>query len=336
MFKNYKKLCEFLECKTLGGNSKKAQLEELQTYCEIKKSGHSFEVLKVYGSPIEIKEKRGRIGVYNELLPLIITDFLINMQQSVSYITRNDMLKSLAMVNENYEYGSKNVKALSEYTQIKESVVSDFYNTSSSNFKRVLETALDKLQSERTIFYSKVYMLSVETGEGRTLIEANDSHVADILEYSKLALKEMGYTSMNQIRANDKLWGRHNRIVIKKFNEDYLPYGFELHYFYISYKIIVNQKYIEQDHNEMLDRVLLDQERDGKKNELNEMICSRLLDSAIKRKENSFKNKNIHTQVMRNDALYIQNNQMLIDLLVNQETTKNSRSIETAISSRKS
>lgn len=330
-FKNYKMLCEFLESKVLSGKSKKYQMEELQTYCRIQKSGHSFTILEVYGTPIEIKEKRGRIGVYNELLPLIITDFLINTQQDISYITRSDMLKSLAMVNANYDYGSKNVKAISEHTQINEKIVHDFYNTSSSNFKRILETALDKLQNENTIFYTKVYMLSVETTQGRDLIEANDGHVKAILEYSKDALQEMGYQSMNQIRVNDILWNKHNRIVVRKFNDFYIPLGMELHYFYISYKIIVNKKYIEQDHNQMLNNVLTSQERLSRKNELNDIICSRLLESAAKRKEIAYKSKNLQTQIMRNDSLYVHNNQTLIDLLVSNDMDKNKGSIQNAI-----
>lgn len=330
-FKNYKVLCKFLECSVLSGKSKKYQMEELQTYCRIQKSGHSVTVLEVYGTPIEIKEKRGRIGVYNELLPLIITDFLINTQQDVSYITRSDMLKNLAMVNENYDYGSKNVKAISEHTQINEKIIHDFYNTSSSNFKRILETALDKLQSENTIFYNKVYMLSVETTEGLNLIEANDNHVKAILEYSKDALQEMGYDSMNQIRVNDILWNKHNRVIVKKFNEEYIPLGLELNYFYISYKIIVNKKYIEQDHNQMLNDVLTSQERLNRKNELNDIICNRLLESAAKRKEIAHKSKNLQTQIMRNDSLYIQNNQTLIDLLVSSDRAKNNGSLQNAI-----
>src|SRR5690606_38642818 len=123
------------------GDSKKAQLKQIESYFRLQKSGHSFTIMEVYKQQNEIIDNRGGSGVYNELLPLIITDYLLGREQSLHYITRNALLTNVQLINRNYSYGSKNRKEVSMKANVNEEVVHDFYNTSNSNFKSILETA---------------------------------------------------------------------------------------------------------------------------------------------------------------------------------------------------
>lgn len=51
--KSYRQLCELLEIEITGGNSKKAQLKELERFVKYHKEGNKFIVDEVYSEPLE-------------------------------------------------------------------------------------------------------------------------------------------------------------------------------------------------------------------------------------------------------------------------------------------
>lgn len=56
--KSYRQLCELLEIEITGGNSKKAQLKELERFVKYHKEGNKFIVDEVYSEPLEKIDRR--------------------------------------------------------------------------------------------------------------------------------------------------------------------------------------------------------------------------------------------------------------------------------------
>ena len=322
--KNYKELCEHLEMDVKGGKAKKLQLAELERYCKMMKVGHTFRIVEVYESALVKEESRGSKGFYTELLQLLIADYLLLANKPVQYVTTNAMLSNINMINQNYAYGYKNMKALAEYTQIDEQVVYDFYNTSSSNFRSTFQLALDKLVKKRAMFYSNVIMVAVQTGESTKIetMEANEHQIQEIIETEREVLLELEYEDMKQVRFNQARWDKFNRLVVKRYNEKTEEDGIILHYYYTAYKIIVNEKFIEKDHNTLMKTVLPLLERQQTRNEMNQIVCERLLENAKKRRNLIESTSNYKTQQARHSFTYVDDNIKLIELLIKKETNE--------------
>ena len=56
--KNYKELCELLDCKINAGDSKKSQLKELERHVKYHKEGNKFIVDEIYTNPKEKQDNR--------------------------------------------------------------------------------------------------------------------------------------------------------------------------------------------------------------------------------------------------------------------------------------
>lgn len=337
-FKNYKEMCNHLEMEVKGGKAKKLQLAELERYCKTMKVGHTFRIVEVYETAIVKEESRGSKGFYTELLQLLIADYLLLANKPIQYVTTNTMLSNINMINQNYAYGSKNIKALAEYTQIDEQVVYDFYNTSSSNFRSAFQLALDKLVKKRAMFYSNVIMMAIQTGDNLKIeiVEANEKQIQEIIETEREVLLELGYEEMKQVRLNQATWDKFSRLVVKRYNKKVEEDEISLHYYYTAYKIIVNEKFIEKDHNTLMKTVLPLLERQQTKHEMNQIVCERLLENAKKRRNLIESTSNYKTQQARHSFTYVDDNIKLIELLIRKETNEIlSKSITKSLNSRK-
>lgn len=58
VIKNYKELCKLANMDVKAGDSKKAQLKELERYCEYTRIGNKFVIKEVYDKPKEKEDKR--------------------------------------------------------------------------------------------------------------------------------------------------------------------------------------------------------------------------------------------------------------------------------------
>lgn len=108
--KNYKELCSILEIKAEAGNSKKAQLKELERFINYHKEGNRFIIDEVYKEVKEklIKDKSKEMIIFNinkgnyskEMFPLV-KDF-VGINSSEVYFSRSYMMDSLKLKNNNY------------------------------------------------------------------------------------------------------------------------------------------------------------------------------------------------------------------------------------------
>jgi hypothetical protein len=311
IFKNYKHLCEVLEMEVKNGaKGKQYQLKELERFCKLKKEGRRFIIEEVYESPLPKTDERkqGNNNVYGELIQLLILDLLAQTDKGTITISRSKLLRSIDMTNINYGHCGENVPTLARYIKAEEAVVYDFYNTSNSNFKNSVESALKKLEDKRIVTYTTVTKVCDENGSLRL---ATDEEKELILEYEKSVLDELGFKQVSQVRCSSK-WKEYKNKV-KKLLQKYSDINFH----YIAYHITVNQKYIDQELEHLTDLLLSDLQRAKNKFELNTTVCENLLSNAKKRhsKASQF---SVHNKMKkyRNKDSYIEKIEKLIDLLI--------------------
>ena len=81
--KNYKELCTLLELDVKAGNSRKAQIKELERFIDYEKKGHSFIVKEIYSEPLEVDDARsnGNNRKYDS--------FITTHQNKCKYILNN-------------------------------------------------------------------------------------------------------------------------------------------------------------------------------------------------------------------------------------------------------
>ena len=131
IIKNYKELCSILGLETKSGDSKVAQLKELERYFSYKRDGHKFIIEEIYQKPlpkIDGRTQRNvsdltrymtevlvrRLSNQNDDIYKYATDIVSGTANSVVYhqdvacqsnriyLSKNTMLKLLGMVNDVY------------------------------------------------------------------------------------------------------------------------------------------------------------------------------------------------------------------------------------------
>lgn len=315
VFKNYKELCKELEIEVKQGNSKKTQIKEIERYCLLEKKGHNIIIKEVFSVPLPERKGRGRNNVYGDLLQLLVTDYLIDTwKRTEKYtitMTRNALLEEVKMINHNYSICSANVTHLSTLTQIDSNVIYDFFNSTNSTFKYSLESCLDNLRNNALIMYSKITIVADSKGNHRNATEIEKEK---ILIAEKEALTELGYKRISQVRVS-KNWENFKRLVKTKLKD---TEKCEFEYYYSSYEIIMNRKEIENSHNEMLIKTLSLIEREESKDNLNAIICDRLLENAINRRSKTKIESPLFQLRHRDD--YVENNEKLISILIDKSS----------------
>jgi hypothetical protein len=313
-FKNYKELCHVLEMEIKSStDSKKAQMKELSRFCTFNKSGHKFIIEEVFENPLPKIENRGKSegsrnnnSVYGEMIQLLILDLLARCRSGHLSISRGKLMLTINMVNSNYSTGGEYAKRLSKYTEIEEAIIYDFYNTSNSNFKSAVETALNNLMDRRVIWYDTVTKVA-EAGTNRHRL-ATDEEKELIMKYEKSILDELGYERVSQVRCS-KHWRLFKKKVKKLLNNNS-----EIKYYYFAYNITVYEEYLQEARKKILSYLLEDIDRDEYKGELNATIYFNLIENAKKRHEKGFTSRKMGEYRQR--ETYVDDIKKLLDLLI--------------------
>jgi hypothetical protein len=317
-FKNYKELCSVLGIEIKSStNSKNSQLRELSRHCKYNKVGHKIFIEEVYTTPILKVENRGksegsRNYIYGDMIQLLILDLLAQCRNGQLSISRSKLMLTINMINTNYSPCGEYTKKLSKYTEIEEAIIYDFYNTSNSNFKSAVETALNHLMDKRIIWYDMV----TKVCEMKTRIHrlATQKEKEIIRDSEKLILDELGYKQVSQVRCS-KHWKLFKKKVKTLLNED----G-QIQYYYFAYDIYANEKYLQEERKELLNYLLEGVERDEYKGELNATIYYNLIENAKKRHQNVLTSSKMSKYRLSNE--YVEDIKTLVDLLID-DTTEN-------------
>ncbi|CAM3677353.1 hypothetical protein GCM10009865_47430 [Aeromicrobium ponti] len=303
-YKNYKALCEALEMKTQTGNGRKAQFKELERHCKLVKSGHSITVIEIYEEALEKVENRGRSSVYGNMIQFLITDLLARTKKGHLSISRNKLLETVNMINENYGFCSQNVKSLSRYANIEEHIIYDFYNTSNNNFKSAIETTLNNLQDKRVLWYETIIKVR-ESGIHR---EATRDEKDIIWACEKEMLNELSYESVSQVRTS-KHWGKFKKETAKLIRKQ-----INIDFYYHAYNISINENYISKERDKLMELMLEDSKKDDIKNDLNATVIQHFMKNAENRHDKAFSPKKMGKH--RLSEKYTIKIKKLIDLLI--------------------
>jgi len=101
--KNYKELCMLLGEETKNGSAKVAQLRRWSKYFKFYKEENkkSYIIEEIYNTPIDLKENRGRTGIYLNDIKALLLHLLSTNGGSLSYLMKI-WLYALGLVNINY------------------------------------------------------------------------------------------------------------------------------------------------------------------------------------------------------------------------------------------
>jgi hypothetical protein len=308
-FKNYKELCLELGLEVKKSvDTKNAQFKELSRYCKFNKIGHKIIIEEVYEKPLPKTENRGKNSIYGNLIQLLICDLLAQCKGHVS-ISKSKLMHTLGMVNRNYNECKEMVLKLSAYSDIDEKVIYDFYNTSSSSFKSIIETALNSLMDKRVIMFNKIIKIK-ELDKSYTRV-ATETELQTIMKIEKEILEELKYKQISAVRIS-KDWRKFKDKVTKSLHEQS-----NINFYYTAYDIAINEKYIIEERNYLINLLLEQVARQKSKDELNQLIYVNLLLNAQKRHEMAFTSKKMGR--IRMPESYIENFKKLADLLIDKD-----------------
>ncbi|ARJ76184.1 MULTISPECIES: hypothetical protein [Bacillus] len=318
-FKNYKVLCGELGLEVKrSGDSRKAQFKELERYCTYSKVGHSIIIEEVFEQPLQKIKRQGNNTVYSELLQLLILDMLAQSKNGNISISKGRLIKSVSLVNQNYKYCFEKRKSLARYANTDTEIVKDFYDSSNNSFKKAVVQALNKLVEKRLIMYDVITKVC-EKGKFRPR-KASSAEKKMIMACEKKVLDELGYKELSHVRVS-RHWNE-----FKRRSETLLKECSNLKYYFAAYDITANDKYIENECEELIGFLLKEIERVDYKEKLNHTACSKLLKNAEGRHKKSY--SIFRENNYRISENYIRDFKKLIDLLINEDAESISYEIE--------
>jgi hypothetical protein len=310
-FKNYKDMCTTLGWEIKNStNSKNAQYKELARYCKYNKIGHKIIIEEVYETPLPKLDGRGENNnIYGNLIQLLITDLLAQCDGHIS-ISRSKLMNTIGMVNCNYSECRELVQKLAKYTEIDEKIIYDFYNTSTSSFKSVIETSLNSLMDKRVIMYNKI--IKVTEKERYAPRMATEKELQLIMKIEKDTLEQMGYKQLSHVRMS-RDWKN-----FKERTNNLLHKSSDINYYFTAYDITIHEEYIVKERNELINLLLEQIKRQETKSELNQLVYAQLLLNAQKRHEKAFTSKKMGK--VRMNKSYIDDFERLANLLIDKNT----------------
>jgi hypothetical protein len=351
-------LCEVLNIEYKNNTrAKRSQLKELECFFDISKNKTWYTINKIYQTPLEKTETRGggNKTEYIKTIELLILDLLVQEKNNGNiFLSRNKLLLSFAMINDNFVYCKERIPKLSQYTNIQQQTVEEWYLSTGDMLKRNLEKALDNLRSQALVMWSNELTVcdlipiginkenqnfiinknSFEDEYGEQIIEyklnntitynhreATKEEKKFILRTERETMESMGFTNKQEI-VRSGMWNdfkeKVDNIILEELN---------IAYYYNSYKVICNEDHIIKQRNKLLEK-LSKEEREIHLQILNNDIMKRLHANiekkqirAKKKDEEYFGKHNNENITRRIQEEYINDNDKLVDSLINKDAT---------------
>ena len=344
IFKNYKAICEALGVNPKTGKSKQLQLKDWGRYFTYSKDGYNFIINEIYDTPLEKTDDRG--GAHNLLshsqkMDDTLTYILNSQPNGELFMTMNRLLETMKMINSNYRFGNHNKRKVSNYLNIEEAFVEEFFNITKRTLKSNIESMLNRLESKALIYWYKVKMVCVASSELHTnelgSVKVKYEVVTDDFDNENIKLstessEELSYRvatdeeikliSVIEGKILDELKCKNKQELVvknrwetfrKRVNE-ILTDKANIIFYYDSYKILRNEDRLAKVADKVdITSTLCNSDLFG----LNEDVQNQLLANATKRNEKSalefvMGNKNSRNK-MRSNHDYIGFNKELID-----------------------
>lgn len=339
--KNYKELCSLLSESVYSGNSKIYQIKEWERFFSYHKDGNKFIIDNIYVNPKEKDDKRleGVNSIFSDDIQVLLLDLLAQSKTNGQLnLPATTLLNKLSMVNINYKNGRKNIPKLSELLEVEEKFIYDFYNTTQSSLKGMLETALNQLKRKSLVFWSKVISVCerkahiklnelsepVINKDGKINYQVTDTYrkatqdeMQLILRIEKEVLKEMGYRDKQDVFING-LWDKYMNSVTKRLYDKA-----NINYYYTSYEIIFNKEHILEELDYIEKLIRQSQLNQNIKKQLNENVVNRHKNCEDRIIDKTLNHKKItQRDLLISDNDYCISNVILSDSLIKEYANK--------------
>ncbi|RKJ60837.1 hypothetical protein D7X33_27380, partial [Butyricicoccus sp. 1XD8-22] len=348
VYKSYRQVCEALGEKVKAGDSKYSQLKEWERYFKYDKDGNKFIITDIFDEPSEKvdlrKEGNSKIK-YIEHIEKLILDLLLQKEDEgyTVFLSKNKMLQTLKMINENYSKGKYEVNKLSHYTKVPINEINDFYSSSDGMLQRHLEKALNNLRDKSLIIWKP--SLTVAFIETNAIYNSTHDLMAvrkeDVTQYGDVKVtfesqeivtklvhrkatpyeeslildaefdirQNYGCDSISEIYKK----GLNDRFY-KEVNE-FLEFNHNIHRYYNSYEISFNPEQL-QNKIDIIEK-LEHKEREKTQIQLNTEIKDQITFNTYNRHENAKGKVHKHKKYeVRASEQYIQDNGRLINKLI--------------------
>lgn len=249
-FKSYRAVCQALgESVKNGGKSKEAQMKEWARYFNHRKDGNKWIITELYHAPLDKYDGRSLLSggsVYTDDLQTLIL-MLADMQGKKNnlLITRNNLIMQLGLVNVNYKTGKHYPLGMEEVLNVESEVLSDFFTSTDRNLKRMIETAMNKLDKKSLIRWRKARVLK-RNGEEESEVATREEDER-ILEVERRVMDELGCKDEAEVIFRGFSQTYYNQVVMTLNNE----YNFNLDYYFRAYEIIYSKKFIQMELNKL-------------------------------------------------------------------------------------
>jgi len=226
--KNYKELCKILEIPVKAGDSKKAQLKELERYCKYKKDGNKFVIEEIYNEAKEKVDNRGgNHNIFGKYIDQLLLDLFSNIKTNnkVKCFTADSLARTLGIINNNYLIAANNKNKFfwwfyheNEAENINKTATLDFFKIIREKTKSAIRSSLKRLEKAGHIEYREDYIIFY-----RNIIRAvNDAERKIIINIENELLQEFETTKF-QLQFHDSIrieyYGKLQERVRMQFNE---------------------------------------------------------------------------------------------------------------------
>ena len=178
VFKSYRALCENMNWKPIGGNTKVANMKKLDAICTYHKQGNSIVIDEVFDTPLPIEDGRGgkQPSIANEGIQLAILYLLSEARCIIScddrvisdkceiVISKGKLMWITGMVNGAFSHYMYNQD---EITDIDSKLVAEYFDNTIKNLSGYLDRALKSLVGKALIFCSKDIVYVYKDGYSR-------------------------------------------------------------------------------------------------------------------------------------------------------------------------
>ena len=336
--KSYKHLCEVLEVSVKTGNSKKSQIKEMERYFKSHKDGNKIIVDEIYRIAKPKEDDRVKSGsVYGEDVQKLILDLLSQDEnEGHLFLSCNQILFKLQMVNSNYSTGRNNIPRLSEIIKVDEKIIKDVYDFTHNKLKLVLESSLNVLTKQswiewhkkKTVCINKVIIDTNALGQPR--LDSNNNICSMVVnEYREATLEEVQYIIEQEGLLLDEYGCRDKRdLIIKCKMDDFrleinkrLKSDCNIEFYYESYEIISNKSALV----ERLGRI----EKANTYNSLNKKVMESSKKSIERKHINAVEKINGNPSIHELDSCHIRANKeyvnssnLIVEKIINRKARK--------------
>lgn len=255
--KNYNQLCSLLNLSNVRGNTKIANLKNIERFCEYQKDGQKFIIKQVFDTPKEKNDKRvkGNKSIYVTLIETILLEYFVRKNQRTLNFTKKELWEELGMVSPNYANNYDRAAFLDELQEIdirtRQWHIDKAYSNSRKKLNDITKSALNSLRNRKLIEYRDDIIVARKNKEYFEV--TNDWQIEKILQCEREALKELGCKSLREVIFNsDKKVNmkRYTKIRNEKLHREL---GFD--FIFRRYSIICNRKYLEEGLQENIEEL---------------------------------------------------------------------------------